>query len=128
MAINVQITQKCLSFLRMPALLCHMRLNKSRVTQLSKGQDMGNNIVPVKENFKGAKLSLLSLTVSRIWSTMPVLEKHEYIEPWGLHTKKQNGLESNEWFQTQVSFTTSVKKQKDKTFWQVSRCEYLDRD
>lgn len=81
-----------------------------------KSRKCGNNILLTKENFKGEKLSMLNLINTKNMVHIAVLEEQEYVESWCVRMKRKNGLESNEWSQTKVSFTTPLKKWKDEIF------------
>lgn len=75
-----------------------------------KSRKCRNDILLAKENFKGEKVFMLSLINIKNMVHMAMLEDHEYVEPWCAHMKRKNRLESNEWSQTTVSFTTPLKK------------------
>lgn len=81
-----------------------------------KSRTCGNNILLVKENFKGEKLFIWSLINIKNMVHMAELKEHDCVESWCVYMKRQNGLESNEWCQARVSFTTPVKKWKNKIF------------
>lgn len=59
---------------------------------------------------------MLNLINTKNMVHIAVLEEQEYVESWCVRMKRKNGLESNEWSQTKVSFTTPLKKWKDEIF------------
>lgn len=52
-----------------------------------KSRTCGNNVLLVKENFKGENLFILSLINIKNMVHM-AREEHEYVEPWDVHMKR----------------------------------------